>query len=229
MEIMSMYIEIPDLSENGVAARLGSLLRLSRSPWAIMQVAGKALSNELRAWFLLRNAEPNKMGWPSQNFWSRIRNATAVGEVTATQASVSISDPAIRLKLFGGRVRPKRGQNLAIPARAEAYAAGSPREGAHPPLKFAFAFDDQIQKWRPALIAEDPGMKTLRRKTKKGEVRTKTVEDKKQPAGIWYWLVKSTWHQPDPDALPPTEQMQSAILAAAQNFMLNRALLEKTS
>jgi hypothetical protein len=219
-----LTIETPDLGKGGAADQMASLLRLSKRPWAMMQVAGKALSNELRDWFLLRNGEGNKQGWPSQNFWSRIRNATAVGEVSSTQASVSIADPAIRLKIFGGKIVPKRVKNLAIPATAAAYAAGSPREGGTPPLRFAFRYDTTIGKMRPALIADVREMAKIGKRTKKGELRKPAIDKITQAAGVWYWLVKSAWHQPDPDALPPVEQMQAAILGSVRDTMLNAAL-----
>ena len=166
------------------------------------------------------------MGWPSNNFWNRIRNATAVGEISATQGSVKIVDRAIYLKIFGGQVVPKTRNAQTIPAIPEAYAAGSPREGAHPELEFSFGWDPKLGKWRPALMTKNwqGGTKTVTRTKKNGEVVTKEVRDRKQPGGIWYWLCKATWHQPDPDALPPVEQLQGSILDAVRSSMMNAAL-----
>ena len=89
-------------------------------------VLGKRGEIEARAHFESRNSEPNKQGWPRQQFWARIRTATAFTSADDSGAVVTIADPAINQKIYGGTITPKEGTYLALPAIAEAYGR-SPR------------------------------------------------------------------------------------------------------
>ena len=108
-----------------------------------MAIAGKAIEVVTRKHFRTRNREPNKRGWPRQNFWEKEgARHTALTEIAETSAKVVVASPAIAHKARGGQVKARRGEALAIPLTARAYAAGSPREGAIPTL--------ELFKWRGA-------------------------------------------------------------------------------
>lgn len=186
-----------------------------------MNRLGKAAERALKDHFIIRDAQtPNKMGWPQAHFWRRISSRTHLAYATEDSAGIVISDPAINQKIYGGKITAKRGGNLAIPAQAAAYAAGSPREGATPELKFMFAYDNETQHWRPALFAMEAGSRQVkdRRKGHEGEMRT--VPDPRQPQGIWYWLVKSVQQDADPMALPPDDAVMAHYLTPVLEAML---------
>ena len=105
---------------DGIRADLGS----SR---ALMAAMGKRAEKELRAHFLGKNSQPNKKGFPRSNFWSRrIRANTALNEIGADYAVVTIAAPEMAQKVFGGTITPKESKYLALPMVAEA-ANRSPR------------------------------------------------------------------------------------------------------
>jgi hypothetical protein len=189
-------------------------------PQGMLQRAGKAIEVCLRDHFLRRNSQPNKMGWTPRNFWSRIRNATAFVDATNQKATVAIADPAINQKVFGGTIKPQRVSNLALPATAMAYAAGSPREGGTPALKFMFAFDPGQDRWRPALVAAENYARRLTRGKRKGEL-TKAQGDKAtEGVGVvWYWLVRKVTQDADPAALPSDNDIQAAIYGSVESYL----------
>jgi hypothetical protein len=192
------------------------------APERILQVAGKAVEVELRQHFLDRNSEGNKQGWPPNNFWNRIRNATALGEVTPIDATVVVADPAMNQKIYGGTITPKRCKYLALPASAQAYAAGSPREGGGPNLTFAFGFDSQRQVWRPALVAKYNYQRRAAKGKKAGQlVNAKATKATEGAGTVWYWLVASVTQDPDPDALPDRAVIDQKI-GDALDAMLER-------
>jgi hypothetical protein len=226
-----MYVV--QVTDNATPA-LENLERDLHSP--LMAALGKRAEVELRDHFADRNAEPNKMGWPSQNFWDRIRKATALLTWDDVSASIAIGDPAINQKVYGGTITAKRCASLAIPASAEAYAAGSPREGATPALRFAFAYDSQRSCWRPALVAAEDYQRQIRSGKRKGEVvRTKNVRQADQVAAtgpgrattgagtVWYWLCKSVTQAPDPRALPDEGVMFDAMIDQTRKFLARHA------
>jgi hypothetical protein len=166
-------------------------------PARLMQVAGKRLEIEMRKHFLDLDRRPNKRGWPSRHFWSRISKSTALGAVSRDSATVSVSDPAFWAKKQGATIRPKRGKFLAIPATAAAYAAGSPREGGAPEL----SFDRQVN---PAT----------------GRMQfCLSVKSSNTASTVWYWLARQTTVPADPDALPREIHLKAAILDSIESFV----------
>lgn len=130
----------------------------------LMGRLGKTLEGDLRGHFLARDREGNRRGWPTKHFWNReVRANTTLASFSDERATVAIASPAFRQKLYGGRIKAKRARFLAIPARAEAYAAGSPREGGmelfRPKGRF-FLIDREglVQYWlvREVVQAADP-------------------------------------------------------------------------
>jgi hypothetical protein len=181
-------------------------------PEQILQVAGKRVEKELRDHFAMRNAEGNKMGWPEQGFWARIRKSTALASVDANQATIAVTDPAFNQKVYGGTITPKRVSHLAIPATAAAYAAGSPREGATPALKFAMVFDPKLWVTRPALIAAYNYQRTVQKGKKKGlRVKATAAKATTGVGTVWYWLAKKVTQYADPRALPDPQYIDDAI------------------
>lgn len=168
--------------------RLGA--QLGR-PRPIIEAAAQATVVELQKHFLARNREPNKRGWPKQNFWTKEgRNKTAIAEQGDAHAVVSVASPAIAHRLRGGTITPKRGKYLAIPLTPEAYKAGSPREGGMSGLVFAGGYQG-----RTAFLGR-----------REGQFGSLTRH---------YLLVRSVTHAPDPRTLPTPELLGQAVGKAA--------------
>ncbi len=152
---------------------------------------GQTAVKGLRAHFLSR--PPNKKGWPSQNFWSRIRTATALTEVDETGATIVIDDPAMAQKIYGGTIRPGPGKKyLAIPAIAEAYGRS--------PL--------QVDGLIPIFGHRGAGTGLLIKPGPKGS----------KIGTAWYFLVKSVTQQADAEALPPEAAYRAALLATVDDY-----------
>jgi hypothetical protein len=181
-------------------------------PGKIMKVLGKTAEVNLRQHFEDRGREPNKQGWRSNNFWARIRSATALAEVSDDEATVAIADPAINQKVYGGTITAKRARMLALPASAEAYAAGSPREGGGPVLTFAFSYDTLRGVWRPALVAKYNYQRKIKKGKRAGELtKANAVKSTEGIGKVWYWLVASVTQEADQKALPDNAVMDQKI------------------
>lgn len=199
------------LIEDHVTPEIQRQIREYDSPEILLAALGKRLETDLRKHFLDRNSEPNQRNWPKKNFWSRIASATALESVSGNEAVVAISDPAINQKVHGGTITPKRGKYLAIPARGEAYAAGSPR-------RFDFLQVIFGRGRRPVALAERP--RTDIRwggRNKKGQRRV--TEGHTRPGGlVWYWLTKSVTQGPDRRALPEPGVIYAGISETIREF-----------
>lgn len=150
---------------------------------------GKELEVQLKAHFFRREQEGNKRGWPRSHFWAReVRAKTALREVTADKAVVGIASAQFRFKLTGGTIRPGPGRRaLALPLRPEVYGV-LPRANTIPGL-FVLRSKGLGKAW---LAAREGG--ALR----------------------FYWRLLPSVHQaPDPRALPPVAELQSALEARA--------------
>ena len=179
-----------EVNAEAAAAALGRVGGALANARPLLAACGKRLEKSLRTHFLARDREGNKRGWPSRHFWNRtVRANTALATVTAEQATVAIAAPEFAQKLFGGTIRPKRGKALAIPLTAQAYAAGSPREGG---IQGLFR-----PRGRRFLAVRDAG----------GALR------------VQYLLVSQVTQAADPRALPPEQQMDDEIRAEADAWV----------
>jgi len=89
--VISLNVQVRDTATPALRNALEKLT--NRQP--LLAALGRGLEKDLREHFLVRNAAPNKRGWSKQNFWARIRSATAFTGATADTATVAIADPAI--------------------------------------------------------------------------------------------------------------------------------------
>jgi len=168
-----------------------------------MKAGGKQLEKDLRDHFAARNEEPNKQGWPKKNFWSGIRRATALVYAVATEAVVSISDPAINQKVYGGTITPKRVRMLAIPMNADAYKAGSPRESQTNFLRLLVTRSGVYLVEREATNIRPRG-------GKKGGYRPAS----EMGGRFWYHLVPSVTQAKDERALPNESYLEGSVMSA---------------
>lgn len=167
----------------------------------LMARLGKTAEVIIKNRFEDLNRRPNKRGWTKKNFWAQIKRSTALASVGEREASVAISDPRFALQYYGGTVGAKRGRMLAIPMRAEAYAAGSPREGATPNL-----FVLRSRSGSGVFLAE---AETFAGRTgaRRGTVR------------LWYALKARVTVPRNPDALPAESDIADAIDREARAYL----------
>ncbi|HWM26595.1 MAG TPA: hypothetical protein VNP98_17390 [Chthoniobacterales bacterium] len=199
-----------DVSEGAAGPHLRALIEHVTNRRPLNAALGKRGEVELREHFLERNQEPNKRGWPKQDFWNRIRKSTALSTVDASGATVTISDPAINQKVFGGDITPKEGKYLAIAAIAEAYGR-SPR---------SFSNLEPVIRWRDGqrrAVALAERRASLLRSRKDG---TGTEKKREEVGGkIFYWLVEKIRQKKDPRALPKPEIFERALFEEADIFV----------
>jgi hypothetical protein len=139
-------------------------------------------------------------GWVKlghSGLYADFRDATS-WQPTGDGIRLSIAHPAIRQRLQGGTIRPVNARNLTIPARKEAY--GKRASEVRVPLKFGYAFDEQIGHWRRALIAD-------------------TVASKAKKTGAWFWLVPQVEQKPDSSVLPSDTALVDGVSAALRGWI----------
>lgn len=143
-------------------------------------------------------AHPNRRSWPRSNFVLGLTDDVTLEESTVSGDGALISaSPELLHKLDGGPVSPKRGKYLAIPARAAAYAAGSPGEGRTPPLTVLVSNKGGFRR-AVALALMDGSPKVAYARAG-------------LDAEVWYWLTAGpVTHAGDPDVLPPDSELQEA-------------------
>jgi hypothetical protein len=171
---------------------------------------GKRGETELREHFRERNQEPNKKGWPSQDFWNRIRKSTALTSVDDTGATIVIADPAFAGKTRDHTIKPVEGKYLTIPAIAEA-AGRSAR---------TFQNLEPLIRWmngKRRAVALVERRATLLRDRKDGTA----TEKKGELVGgrVFYWLVESVRQKKDPRALPAKDKMETALRDEARIYV----------
>jgi phage gpG-like protein len=184
---------------------LNRLARELSNTRPLMAACGKRLEVEIRKHFADLDRKPNAMGWPKRHFWNRaVRAHTALTVVSADMAIVTISSPEFVHRLKGGTIRPKRAKTLAIPANAQAYRAGSPREANMDQLDYLPLHQGNLVG---ALIRR---FQTIIKKTKKG------YSGKEVGGEVWYWLVRSVTTSPHPEEAPKQSWLDQSVLDEAR-------------
>jgi len=186
--MINITIDVKDNTFNELEA-LGERLADRKG---LHEVLGRSVEGSLRDHFADRQNEPNKRGWPKQQFWDRIRNRTAFSGATESEASVVIADRAMAAKVYGARIVPKEKKMLAIPLRAEVYGV-MPRAKTIPGL-----FLWKSPRGNLFLAAKEQGGKALR----------------------IFWLLVSRANVPaDPKALPSEAVVGAGMVEAAGDFL----------
>lgn len=184
-------------------AYLTNILAQARRPVGILQVSGRAVADLLKKWYRrLDREEPNKLGGPRKHFWREVADAVQKPVVAGdTTVTVAISHPVIAQKIFGGTIRAKRASLLTIPQTPEAYGRTAATYEAETGLKLVF-----LRQNDHAILAS------------RAQGQGLTVQ---------YVLVPSVHQEPDPNALPPEQQLEQAALEAADKA-LQRQLEQPT-
>lgn len=211
---MSYAIEIK-LNEKQRAAVDAMVERFCALPREAVNNVEKHTKNLFVEWFASK--PPNKMGWPSTNFWGKqAKSVRSSSESNNLGASVRLSMGTVGLlqRLNGGtitagksisRYSGKPTKFLTIPARAEAYG------------KRAFEFKNlRVQFGRGgmpvALVEADATSVSLGPKNRKTGARSYSA--KETGGAVMYWLVKSVTQRPDPSTIPATEMIANTVVFA---------------
>jgi hypothetical protein len=190
-------------------AGLGAVAR-GLDPARLQPVVGRSARNTYRDHlFGLNGQRANALGGPRTNFYARAGRATQF-RIEGDHVVVSINQVGMRLRYFGGTVKPKTRKFLTIPAIPEAHGK---RASEFADLHFAFVADAE-GRLRPALVQ---GARTLiRTRRVKGAARVYAAGQQARRAV--FWLVKSATFQPDETVLPYPELVQAQALRAVTDY-----------
>jgi len=198
---MSYGIEIHD-----ELTPFNEALKAGLQPGSINPPVGAAVVLAFQNHFL--ELSPNKQGWASTNFWSRCAKATHFN-LLAEGVLISVSQVGARQRLEGGDIRPVNHTYLTIPATEAAYGHTA-REFK---LKFAIVNDNGFQ--RPALVAQRSVASQVT-KTKTGKYKH-TADEVGQV--VFYWLVRQVHQEPDPNTIPPEDEIRATIGDTVQGIV----------
>lgn len=170
-----------------------------------IDAASEQVVTDVQAHFMQRNSgsKAHPGDWPAKGWWAMLTQLVAAQPADNFSSNVTITSPAFwRRYKGGGPITPKRGTYLALPAMGRAYAAGSPREGATPPLAPLYMRRDGKAS---AFALTDDVRTSKKGKTYGGRNGT-----------IWYWLVKSANPAADPNAVPSRASLVTSASGAAR-------------
>lgn len=177
---------------------------------ALYLVMGRALANTLKAHFRALNLKGNKLGGKRTNFWTAVGSAVQNPVVASNEVSVAISHPAIRQKVYGGRIMPTKKKNLAIPVNALSHGK-SPRVFQN--LSFIPALKNGPNITTGYLVEGVLGV--AKRGKKKGQQIVKPLEGGKLLYVLRAWVDQEA----DPDALPTDSRLLDAVEDAALDYL----------
>jgi hypothetical protein len=189
---MQTTITVNDKAANAELKRIAFTVSGSGRQ-GLMQVLGKTHEQTLHNHFLRKNQKPNKRGWKKQNFWSRIRRATAYTGATANSATITVADPALAAKIYGATIKPRRSKYLAIPMDESVYGVRASANTV-------------------------PDLFFLPRKGGKpgGFLVRKQPDDSLR---FYYFLTRSVKTPKDPTALPNDRRTYEPLIEAAQSYI----------
>lgn len=160
---------------------------------AALKIGATEVSQLLKAHYIEKGSkEPNRLGGKRTNFWAQISESVQTPFIRGFEAVVSIIDPRIAQKIYGGPIRAKRVRYLTIPISKEAYG------------RRAREFSDEVAPLFPI-------------KSKKGNrLLVSRVDGGIQP----HYLLKEEVNQkPWPGSLPSAEQIKEAFSKGLKLFL----------
>lgn len=186
--------------------RLNAIGAVLEHPADMLQESAGRVRRVLRQHFTERDKTGNKLGGKRTHFWAQFAHSTEVGQVTDTTADVDIGDPLHQLahKISGGTIRAKTPWPfsgfllLTIPVHPAAYGRRA-KELRQDGIKLTF-----IGSARGGIL---------------GNLARNAAEDE-----IYYACVPSVTHEPDLEALPPGEDMETAALEGAEDYLREEVL-----
>ena len=187
------------LNINAQLRTLASAEGMLQNPRLITLWAAEAVTKRLRKHFGDRDQTRNRLGGRATHLWRDIRKSTSTGPVTGGGkiGHVIISHPVFPQKLYGGDIKPGPDKSaLTIPQTEKSYGLTTRDFEAETGLKLFVlkVGGTKANKFSHALLA--------------------AVED--GHLVIEYALVPSVHQDPDPNALPPKEELAAVATAGAE-------------
>lgn len=171
-------------------------------------VAARAVAIQTKDHLVKLNAERHKHG---RGYYLQAARSVTSRSGGPGLALVTVTQTGFRQRLKGGRIAPKNGEYLTLPARPEAHGKRA-REFAD--LDFAFAMDER-GRLRPALVQRlSTAISLIRRKRKDGTVSLTVKPGEVQGGKPMFWLVREVNQRPDPTVLPTEAETQETATAA---------------
>lgn len=199
--------------KDGASYTLGKIAEGLTNRRPLNAAVGKRGESELREHFRERNQEPNKKGWPKQDFWNRIRKSTALSAVDESGATITISDPAIAQKIHGGDIVPKEGKYLTLPAIAAAVGRSARTfQNLEPLIRWING------KRRAIALIERRASNISYGKERKDGSRSVT-HTSSSIGGVIFWLVEKVHQNKDLRALPARDKMETALRDEARIYV----------
>lgn len=169
-------------------------LARAKNPQAVLMTAGREFSNQLKKWFRKKEqTDHNKLSERREHFWLQVsRTVNNPVQTGYNTVSVTVSDPRIAQKVFGGTILPKRASALTIPVSEKAYGRTASTFEAETGLKlFVLGSKDHDRGGVLATMVE-------------GQVE------------IEYVLSKGVDQAADPTALPDMKEVERKVVERAQ-------------
>lgn len=196
---MSLAIDVRENVTAALTAAQGAV-----QPEQLALAGARGAANEVRSHLAnLESTRPNKQGWTRQHWWARVRRSVQAPRLAAGGAIVSITEPGIGLRYFGGTTRPVSRKYMTIPAIEEAYGRRA-REFSN--LRFGFA-ENRFGNLAPALIERDHTELNFGRRRKDG---SRKISGTSRGGRTFYWLVRRAVHPADHSVLPTDEALANA-------------------
>lgn len=194
--VIDINFERPELLQ--VFSRLQKDIRQP----GIRRVMGRALANVLREHFTRLDSErSNSLGGKRTHFYGRARRSVQQPELEGGDGvKVSITQPGVAQRYYGGEIKPRTAKALTIPVHPMAYGK---RAGEFSDLSY-------IPVRRSGSV-----FAILARPHNSGNI-----------GEVMYLLAKKVTQKADPTVLPDHQTMATAALDAAHTHLMN--LMERS-
>jgi hypothetical protein len=205
---------------SGHGLTTGARVKAALQPRRVGAVAGRAATNVLRAHLFARNADkPNALGGKRTNYYAQAARSTSYAFDGDDAVVVSINQIGIRLRYYGGTVKPRTAKFLTIPVAPEAHGKRAREFGN---LEVVFG-----AKGQPIGLALKVTSTTTRRRRagESGPLNPfeRQIGNKRNAGKLLYRLVKSATFAADPTVLPLPDVLMGGVISAI-NAHLDRAL-----
>jgi hypothetical protein len=180
---------------------LGRLMGIAERPRMLLQAGARAGRRALQRHFTRREQTPNRLGGRRTHFWRDIRESTQVGEVTDNYGLITIGRREFAQKMFGGTIVPGGGKRaLTIPVSPDAHGRRARDDAGGESFERMTGFKLILIKPRHggAFLASVRGPGRLQ---------------------VEYVLVPRVDQAPDPEALPPRDELESTVAEAAEKAL----------
>ena len=186
----------PDASDFKV--RFGNVIASCRRPRAVLMASGREAGNLLKKHFREKDQTNVNQLAPDRraHYWLGVSRAVQVPVVEGdTAVSITIADPTLAQKVFGGTIVAKRARDLTIPIAPDAYGRTTAVFEAETGLKL--------------FVLHAGGTAS------NGKENILLAAARGQGIEVEYLLTPSVDQKADPTALPEEKQFADSILAKA--------------